>query len=412
MRQKDDVLFAQILNRLREGQHNVDDVQILSRRIVEENEITKNVPHLFPTRNEVSNHNRNIFDQLDESKKTIVQAIDTISGELPNSMIQKILSKVPDHATKTKGLMKYLCLGEELPAEICVNIDVKDGMTNGTPCTVKRLDFRVLGSKRCSIVWVKFCSEDIGKTCRSRFKHLFNNLVSSSWTPILEIARKFSFNYYKSFCITRRQFPLTLAAAKTVHKSQGSTLESAVIGLGNKKLEHLYYVALSRVQKLASVYLLNFEEKSIKVSELVIEEMNRLRTSAKISISIPVLYYLPQNVTTILYQNCRSLKRHMCDIRKEKSLLTADIIAFAETCLNSNDNSSDYELDGYALFRNDDICCQDRPYHGTIVYSKLSPNAFNVENALNIELTCGYIFHENSKINVCFVYCPPKIATF
>lgn len=51
MRQKDDVLFAQILNRLREGQHNVDDVQILSRRIVEENEITKNVPHLFPTRN-------------------------------------------------------------------------------------------------------------------------------------------------------------------------------------------------------------------------------------------------------------------------------------------------------------------------------------------------------------------------
>lgn len=223
MRQKDDVLFAQILNRLREGQHNVDDVQILSRRIVEENEMTKNVPHLFPTRNEVSNHNRNIFDQLDESKKTIVQAIDTISGELPNSMIQKILSKVPDDATKTKGLMKYLCLGEELPAEICVNIDVKDGMTNGTPCTVKRLDFRVLGSKRCSIVWVKFCSEDIGKTCRSRLKHLFNNLISSSWTPILEITRKFSFNYYKSFCITRRQFPLTLAAAKTVHKSQGST---------------------------------------------------------------------------------------------------------------------------------------------------------------------------------------------
>lgn len=412
MRQKDDVLFAQILNRLREGQHNVDDVQILSRRIVKENELTKNVPHLFPTRNEVSNHNRNIFDQLDESKKTIVQAIDTISGELPNSMIEKILSKVPDDATKTKGLMKHLCLGEELPAEICVNIDVKDGMTNGTPCIVKRLDFRVLGSKRCSIVWVKFFSEDIGKKCRSRFKHLYNNLISSSWTPILEITRKFSFNYYKSFCITRRQFPLTLAAAKTVHKAQGSTLETAVIGLGNKKLEHLYYVALSRVQKLASVYLLNFEEKSIKVSELVIEEMNRLRTSAKISISIPLLYYLPQNVTTIIYQNCRSLKRHISDIKKERSLLTANILAFAETCLNSNDNSSDYELDGFALFRNDDICCQERPYHGTIVYSKVSPNAFNVDNILNIELTCGYIFHENSKINVCFVYCPPKIASF
>ena len=175
-----------------------------------------------------------------------------------------------DDATKTKGLMKCLCLGEDLPAEICVNINVMDGLTNGTPCIVKKLDFRVLHSARCSIVWVKFISEDIGKKCRSQFKHLFNSSISSSWTPILEITGKFSFNYYKSFCITRRQFPLTLAAAKTVHKAQGCTLESAFIGLGSKKMEHLYYVALSRVQNLSSVYLLDFDERCIKISEFVI----------------------------------------------------------------------------------------------------------------------------------------------
>lgn len=37
--------------------------------------------------------------------------------------------------------MKYLCLGEEFFVEICVNIDVKDGMINGILCIVKRLDF-------------------------------------------------------------------------------------------------------------------------------------------------------------------------------------------------------------------------------------------------------------------------------
>ena len=90
-------------------------------------------------------------------------------------------------------------LGEDLPAEICVNIEVADGLTNGAPCTIKKLDYRVLGSTRCSIVWVQFCSQDIGKKCRSQFKHLFNSTISSSWTPILEITRKFNFNYYHFF---------------------------------------------------------------------------------------------------------------------------------------------------------------------------------------------------------------------
>lgn len=51
------------------------------------------------------------------------------------------------------------------------------------------------------------------------------------------------------------------------------------------------------------------------------------------------------------------MKRYMCDIRKEKSLFIVDIIVFVEICLNFNDNLLDYELDGYVLFWNDDICC-------------------------------------------------------
>lgn len=109
--------------------------------------------------------------------------------------------KVLDYVIKIKGLMKYLCLGEEFFVEICVNIDVKDGMINGILCIVKRLDFWVFGFKRCSIVWVKFCFEDIGKICRLCFKYLFNNFVLFLWILILEIVRKFSFNYYKFFCI-------------------------------------------------------------------------------------------------------------------------------------------------------------------------------------------------------------------
>lgn len=99
-------------------------------------------------------------------------------------MCEKVLSKLPDDASKTKGLTKFLCLGEAMPAEICINIDVADGMTNGTPCTIKKLDYRVLNSTRCSIVWVEFCSSDIGKKCRKEFQHLYERHISLSWTPI------------------------------------------------------------------------------------------------------------------------------------------------------------------------------------------------------------------------------------
>ena len=133
------------------------------KMIYEENDRTRNMRHLFTHRCDVENYNKNVFQHLCDSKKTVVEAIDSISGDLPCSLHKKVLLKIPTDATKTKGLNKYLYVGEGLPAKICVNIDESDGLANGTPCIITKLDFRVPGSSRCSIVWVKFCSEDIGK---------------------------------------------------------------------------------------------------------------------------------------------------------------------------------------------------------------------------------------------------------
>ena len=136
--------------------------------------------------------------------------------------------------------------------------------------------------------------------------------------------------------------------------------------------------------------------------------MSKLRTTVEKSISIPTLYNLPQNVSSVIFQNCRSFKRHFTNIRNEKNMLAANTLAFAETCLRPTDRSTDYQLFIFDLYPIDDFCCRERPYHGTVVYSTF----FKVENIFNVELTYGYIFHENSRINIGFVYCPPKIASF
>lgn len=158
------------MNRLREGNQDEEDFKTLKEQILQnESNITRNLPHLFTRRCDVQQYNKEIFSHINESNKTIVEAFDSVSGDLPSSMCEKVLSKLPDDASKTKGLTKFLCLGEAMPAKICINIDVADGMTNGTPCTIKKLDYRVPNSTRCSIVWVEFCSSDIGKKCKNSF---------------------------------------------------------------------------------------------------------------------------------------------------------------------------------------------------------------------------------------------------
>jgi ATP-dependent DNA helicase PIF1 len=66
------------------------------------------------------------------------------------------------------------------------------------------------------------------------------------------------------------QIPLILAWALTIHKSQGCTLESAEMNLGDTVFEYgQTYVALSRVKSLDGLYLTEFQPSSILVNPKV-----------------------------------------------------------------------------------------------------------------------------------------------
>lgn len=67
-----------------------------------------------------------------------------------------------DDPNKTMGLIKDLYLAVELPAEVCLNIDVVDGLTNESPCVIKKFDLRVMDSTRCSLILVQFEDKNVG----------------------------------------------------------------------------------------------------------------------------------------------------------------------------------------------------------------------------------------------------------
>jgi ATP-dependent DNA helicase PIF1 len=64
-----------------------------------------------------------------------------------------------------------------------------------------------------------------------------------------------------------KQIPLLPAYALTIHKSQGLTLDAAVIDCKNIFACGQLYVALSRVRKLENLKVINFDKKQIIVSK-------------------------------------------------------------------------------------------------------------------------------------------------
>lgn len=71
--------------------------------------------------------------------------------------------------------------------------------------------------------------------------------------PILPVVANWKEN---SVDCSRKQFPLNVAHALTIHKSQGLTLDRAVVDIRDKEMSvGLTYVALSRVRTIEDIMI-------------------------------------------------------------------------------------------------------------------------------------------------------------
>ncbi|XP_076081165.1 uncharacterized protein LOC143052085 [Mytilus galloprovincialis] len=295
MRQKDDLEFAQLLNRLRQNQLTENDFAVLNTRTVSISDPTyrTNATHLFVENALVDNFNLQYISKLG-SQKVKVTAVDTVCGDLPASVKTKLLSSLPEKQSDTANLAKEVVLAIGMKYDLTANIEVTDGLTNGSTCELKLIECKTK-SIRPSIIWVKFEDARIGANNRRKYSHLFGKDVEITWTPMFDIKRSFTYKY-KTF--ERIQFPLRPAAGKTIHKSQGDTLQEVVVSLKSKrkgKIPHIHYVALSRVTSLTGLQILDLNQQAIAVAECVRQELHRLRTDATLQLCFKPLYNLSRH---------------------------------------------------------------------------------------------------------------------
>ena len=101
--------------------------------------------------------------------------------------------------------------------------------------------------------------------------------ISSNGKRIIVSAKEWQIEENGKVKASITQYPLRLAWAITIHKSQGMSLDSAEIDLSKTFAYGMGYVALSRVRTLAGVRLVGFDKKALDVDPLALDIDKKLQ---------------------------------------------------------------------------------------------------------------------------------------
>ena len=337
MRQREHFTFAELLNRLREGHQTDDDIEYLKTKEIKNDFRHPDYPHNQLTH--LFNRNADVEEFNNAARKhdpTIIRAKDQISGGCGASMVEAHLNKLKAKKTSdTHGLATELLLALEDRIEICINIDVSDGLTNGASGRVMGLPGTTTANKSTAngFIWVLFDEPVIGRQARKKHHGLYTNQIPRTWTPIPPIKRQINLSAKTELHAIRIQFPIRCAAAKTIHRSQGQTLTSVVADFTATIGPHKHYVAISRVTDPNNLYITNLNDGAIKTDKDTEVEMERMRTLCRLDIPSPIRHYEPDNKYHILFFNISSLHKYCLDLAADYSFKNSHVACILETHL-------------------------------------------------------------------------------
>ena len=319
------------------GNHTSADIQlIMTRQISQEESIEMiDIPHLFPTRDGVAEFNENVL-QRTPGELTIVTAIDSPPSDTTVAMQKLILAAAQNKDLNSTGNLPYkLAVKEGVLYDLTANVDVEDGMVNGAECQVRCIEKKPANKSFPKCIWVEFIGSRVGRNLR-RTWNTQNSNIPNTWTPLFAIRRPFTVRHNQT--VVQTQFPLQVAAAHTVHKSQSSTCPELVIDFSAKKSppkhfwEHLIYVGLSRVPSLQGLHVVNLNTEHICCSEKVKHYLSHEKTNLELCYQ-PT--YEVENSIKIVYNNVCSVANKWKAIANNHNIKGSDIVIPAETWLSA-----------------------------------------------------------------------------
>ena len=243
---QDDDIFLSILSSIRSNTFDEDMFTHIENRKIEKENIPKNLLKLFSHNVDVDRVNDTELSKIEDQKEFF-----TMQSKGRDVIV----------ATLKKGCLSPEILNLKVGAEVmCTKNNQKDGYVNGTLGTVIGFQpgsrfpiIKTRNGRKITIEPAEWVVEENGK-------------VKASIS----------------------QIPLRLAWAITVHKSQGMSLDEAVMDLSSVFEYGQGYVALSRVRRLSGLHLLGWNQKAFQVHPNILstdESFRNFSEEARIAFS-------------------------------------------------------------------------------------------------------------------------------
>lgn len=322
--------FAQFLNRMRTHKQDEklsdEDMALLVER--SHHLAPDDCLHVFSNNNRVNEHNETMLQKYCKNIQTI--------------LCQDFTKRAGKLIRKAKPLLTITNFNNALQPEIQLaigakvmlirNIDVSNGLCNSAIGLVT--------------AFIQGSSPSLPDAVCVKFQHATpsNDPKTITGIPYGSVAitpyeQDFEGGKYK-----RKQIPLKLSYASSIHKVQGFTCDEIAVSLENMFNPGMAYVALSRARSLNGLYIsdLSLENTGIYCSKKVqpfLEKLPKLDFA-----TIAPLKNNEYNLT-ILHLNVQSMNRHIDDVKSTYQILLSDVFFATETWLSSSSYKA--SIDGF-----------------------------------------------------------------
>ena len=353
----DDPVFAALVSRVRIGAHTSEDIIALKAL---ENTDTTNWPkqhvHLYLTNRLSLQHNEKELKTL-PSEKIVILAKDSVK----DVATQRCEIVVPENLSlaATANLPTKLTVCVDARVMLTCNIDISDHLVNGSTGTIVHVNV----NKRIPLsgfIYIKFDNPKSGNKLKSNRIPYLKDCV-----PIKAAVLPFSLQQRRSqIKVFRKQYPIVVAYAITVHKSQGATFQYMEADLDRSSINPnrltplnpgQFYTLLSRGKESGGTKLSNFHEDNIKVNKKALMEIERLRTESLLNPMHPLSTFVSESVISLL--NMRSWNLHLSHFLSDPAHINlCDIFCFTETQLQQEpmNDVNDFSDSWNSIFKHTD----------------------------------------------------------
>lgn len=267
----------------------------------------------------------------------------------------------------TGGLPYELILVLNRPYMITTNIDVADGLSNGT--VGKLINIESDGNNDILRLWFKF-PKSVGKKRSTKVRNdIVRQNIDKDAVPIYTRTSSIPLNNNKTIVAKRKHFPVISALAMTIHKAQGGTFDDIVYEYNRSHTRELVYVALSRVTNIEGLFLVTTRDtkeswkfwtgrvgvslddsnatsattknqKRATTHQLDLSmELKRLQTNNLQTITNTFLEFISKNKNnlSIFSFNCQSLRAHAADLELDAIVKKIDVLILSETHMKNEE---------------------------------------------------------------------------